>query len=122
MTKNRTSKAPAHLKAATKTWWLGVEAEYELEPHHLRLLTLAGESWDRCEQARKAIDKLGLTFTDRFGQPHKRPEIQIETDNRLAFARLLRELQLDVEAPPSASRPPRTTGIRQSNLQLSRGA
>ncbi len=96
---------PEHLARDTKKWWRSVTESYELEPHHVRLLTLACESWDRAQQAREALNG-DLTFVDRFGQPRARPEVAIERDNRLAFARLLRELDLDVSAPASAARPP----------------
>ncbi len=100
-----TVKAPKHLKTDTKHWFDQVMTDFELEQHHIRLLVLCCESWDRCEEARKAIKQHGLVFKDRFEQPHARPEIAIERDNRLAFARLLRELDLDV-SPPDDSRPP----------------
>src|SRR5882757_9583851 len=100
MTK-RNPPAPGHLSAATRRWWHAVVDEYALEPHHLRLLQLAGEAWDRCVQARELIAKHGPTFTDRFGSPRKRPEISIEESARIAFARLCRELDLDVEPPAS---------------------
>jgi len=109
--------APRHLSPPTRTWFNMVMVEYDLEPHHVRLLTLACEAWDRCTEARKALKKHGLTFEDRFGQPHARPEAKVENDSRTAFARLLRELALDVEAPE----PPRPPGIRgQANLQRGR--
>jgi|SRR3972149_658434 len=92
-------KPPRHLKPATRRWWAGVVATYELEDHHLKLLTLCGETWDRCQQAREAIAKNGLTFVDRHGSPRARPEISIERDSRIGFARLLRELALDISAP-----------------------
>src|SRR4051812_30486789 len=107
--KTKKTSAPSHLKAATKAWFDSVLAEYELEPHHIRLLTLAAQSWDRAEQARQDLSVHGLTFDDRFGQPHARPEVAIERDNRISFARLLRELALDV-SQPDESRPP---GIRR---------
>ena len=69
------------------------------------MLTLAAEAWDRGQQAREIVDRDGLTFTDRFGQPKARPEIAIERDSRIGFARLLRELALDVGGPED-SRPP----------------
>lgn len=99
-------KAPKHLKSETRRWFKGVCADYELEPHHLRLLTLAAEAWDRGQQAREALVDYGLTFNDRFNQPHARPEVAIERDARIAFARLLRELALDVEPPKQPGRPP----------------
>lgn len=90
-------RPPRHLEPATRRWFAAVCTEYELEEHHLRLLTLAGEAWDRCEAARKAIAELGLTYLDRFGAPRARPEVAIERDSRVAFARLIRELDLDID-------------------------
>jgi phage terminase small subunit len=101
-------KPPAHLTAETKAWWSEVVGAYRLEAHHLRILTLAGEAWDRCQEARKAIAKHGLTF-QKHGQPTARPEVNIERDARVGFARLLRELALDV-TPPEEVRLPRRAG------------
>jgi P27 family predicted phage terminase small subunit len=95
---------PNHLRSETAAWFTSVLKEYELDSHHIRLLTKACEAWDRSEQAREAIAKHGLTYTDRFNSPRARPECAIERDSRLAFARLVRELGLDVAAP-SESRP-----------------
>jgi phage terminase small subunit len=92
-------RPPAHLRPATRKWWKAVVADYELEQHHVRILTLAGESWDRAEMAREALAEHGMTFNDRFGQPHARPEIAIERDSRIAFCRCVRELGLDVGEP-----------------------
>lgn len=104
-------KAPDHLAPQTAAWWLSVLADYELEPHHVRLLTLAAESWDRTATARAVLDTEGLTYLDRFQAPRARPEVAIERDSRLAFARLIRELDLDIEAPAERSRPP---GLRSN--------
>jgi len=105
-------KAPTHLKAATATWWSEIVEQYELEAHHERLLTAAAEAWDRHEQARAILAKEGLTFQDRFDQPRGRPEIAVERDSRLGFARLLRELGLDIEPPGEIGRPPKIGGGR----------
>jgi phage terminase small subunit len=79
---------------------------YSLEPHHLHLLALACRAWDRAEQARQALAEAGtLTFQDDRGMVRARPEVAIERDARTGFARLLRELDLDTEVPPSAGRP-----------------
>src|SRR5262249_26114680 len=89
-----------------KRWFSEVCAEYELEAHHIKLLTLACEAWDRGQQARQELDRHGLTYTDSRGQPRIRPEIAFERDSRISFARLMRELDLDCADPDGAPRPP----------------
>ena len=108
MTKN-TPTPPKHLTSSTRKWWSSVVSEFELEGHHLKILTLSAESWDRGQQARRALQKHGIVYEDRFGQPKARPEIAIERDSRTGFARMLRELALDVD-PPTESRPPSVAG------------
>lgn len=102
--------APSHLRPETASWWQTVVAEFELEPHHLHLLRLACEAWDRGQEAREALAQHGSVFVDRFGQPRARPEIAIERDSRISFARMLRELALDVDSPTEDGRPPRISG------------
>ena len=79
--------------------------EWPLEPHHLKLLTIAAESWDRLTAAREIIDRDGMTFLDRLGHPRPRPEIAIERDCKISFMRALRELDLDLEPPTQPGRP-----------------
>ena len=104
---------PKYLAAATRAWFAQVIADYDLEPHHLKLLTLAAEAWDRGVEAREAISTHGLTYTDRFGAPRSRPEIGVERDSRIAFARLCRELDLDADAAPATPRPPALNSNRK---------
>jgi P27 family predicted phage terminase small subunit len=103
--------APSHLSTASKRWWDEIVGEYHLESHHLRLLQACAESWERMQAARTAIAKHGLTYLDAQGCPKARPEIAIERDSKVGFARLLRELDLDFE-PPSES--PRAPAIRSN--------
>jgi len=104
-----TQKPPGHLRPATQRWFTSVLEDFDLEPHHIRLLTLAAEAWDRGQAAREVVDANGMTFLDRFDQPKARPEVAIERDSRIGFARLLRELALDVDLPEEAPRAPRTS-------------
>jgi phage terminase small subunit len=99
MTSSRTLKAPKHLRPATRRWWLTVVQDYELAEHHLKILAMAGEAWDRKEAAREAIVRGGITFLDRFGSPKPRPEVAIQRDAEITFARLVRELRLDLDPP-----------------------
>lgn len=105
---------PEHLSEGVRSWWLSVIKTYALEPHHIRLLQLAGEAWDRAQQARVIIDKEGITFRDDRKNYRTHPAVGIEKDARIGFARLIRELDLDVE-PPSSSRtgPPSLRSIRR---------
>jgi len=99
-------RPPKHLTAASKRWWRAVLDDYALEEHHLRLLTLAAEAWDRAQQARETLAAEGTTYLDRFGAPRKHPAVSIEEQASSRFMRLLRELDLEGEPRPE-SRPPR---------------
>jgi phage terminase small subunit len=115
---NRRSAAaptpPKHLKPATKRWFAAVFEQYSLEEHHEKLLTLAGEAWDRCCAAREALAEHGIVYTDRFGAPRARPEVAIERDSSIAFARLIRELDLDIAPPSEPRRAPALTSNRRT--------
>ena len=99
------AKIPGHLRTITKKWFRQVSSEYVLESHHIKLLTLAAEAWERSQDCQELLTREGLTFTDRFGCPHLRPEVKAKETAETNFARLIRELNLDVE-PPRGGRPP----------------
>lgn len=101
-------RAPKHLEKPTQLWVKSVISDFDLEEHHFKLLVLAAEAWDRANAARRVVEVEGLTYNDRFGQPKARPEVAIERDSRIGFARLLRELALDGVDTPETPRPPRT--------------
>lgn len=95
---------PKYLKAGTKVWIRRILADYELEDHHIKILIMAGETWERITQARERIKKNGAYYTDRWGCPKSHPALADERNNRIVFARLLRELNLSEEGPDT--RPP----------------
>ena len=119
MTKPKTSETteapPSHLEPATQAWWRWVVTTYRLEEHHLKLLVLACEAFDRSVAARQAIGEHGLTYNNRHGEPRPRPEITVERDARLAFARLLREIDLDADPPSSEKQIPSLTRYRRGH-------
>ena len=79
----------------------------------VKLLQLAAESWDAAQQARAAVAEHGQFYTDRYGCPHPHPAVAIARDARLGYARLLRELGLDVAEPADAPRPPLRANSRR---------
>jgi P27 family predicted phage terminase small subunit len=97
---------PSHLTSATQDWWRQIVADYELEPHHLKLLEAAADAWDRMAQARATVLAEGLTIESGKGRK-QHPAVAIERDARAAFARLVRELDLDEPVPsPGRYMPP----------------
>lgn len=90
-------KPPRYLSPASRAWWQRVVEEFELAEHHVHLLTLAAEALDRGAAARRILEKKGLTFRDKHGQPRARPEALIARDAAVSYARLLKELALDGE-------------------------
>ena len=103
--RRRGPNPPDHLSDRCKTWWRSVNQDFELEDHHLHLLRLAAEALDRSEEARAILAVEGIVV--RSGDTVKaHPCVSIERDARLAVARLIRELDLDVEMPAERLRPP----------------
>jgi phage terminase small subunit len=97
-----------------------VHADYDLEEHHSRLLTMACEAWDRAAQAREIMAEDGIIVGGREAAVRPHPCIAIERDSRLAFARLIAQLSLDAETPVdtgmrTAQRSTRPGGWRGQN-------
>jgi len=98
------NEAPKHLRPETRRWWRTVIQSYELEPHHLKLLTACAEAWDRMQEARETLARDGAYYRNRFSEPRPHPALAVERDSKTTFARMLRELRLDVPVPDD--RPP----------------
>lgn len=94
-------RVPRHLSTESKKLYSHVIGSYDLPPHQLKTLRLACEALDRSTQAREVINEKGLTMLDRFEQEKPRPEVAIERDSRISYARLMRELYLEDVAPGS---------------------
>jgi P27 family predicted phage terminase small subunit len=101
-------KPPTHLSREARALWREVVREFALEPHHVAILRVSLEAFDRCETARTTIQELGTTYVDRFGAPRKHPLVSVEEAARIAFLRGMRELGLEASVPET--RPPRVGG------------
>lgn len=69
---------PEGLSETVLEWWESLTRDFELEPRHLRVATVAAQQWDRMQEAGAALAEHGLVYEDRFGAPHARPEAKIE--------------------------------------------
>jgi P27 family predicted phage terminase small subunit len=111
-TKQSLPRPPAHLSQGSKKWFRQTVEKFVLDEHHLKLLTGAAEALDRATEARNAIAKDGAYQRNRFGELRKHPALGVERDAMTTFARLLRELGLDVGN--DAPRPPEiNSGVRR---------
>lgn len=99
-------RAPEGLSKDAGAFWRHTVAEFDFEPHHERLLTLACEAWDRGRDAGEAVARDGAFYVDRHGATRPHPGLAVQRDATMTFARLLRELDLDGEPGPDP-RPPR---------------
>lgn len=97
-------KAYKKLNFHTRKWIRKVQSKFDLEEHHNRLLVLAGQCWDRAQDARAVIDSEGAIIEDRFLQKKPHPAVEIERASIVTFTRVLRELGLDLVTPED-SRP-----------------
>jgi phage terminase small subunit len=92
--------SPDHLSPAMQAWWGEITKAFVLQPHQLRTLQAGAEAWDRCQQAREALEQHGLSYTDGNGVVRARPEVAVERDSRAAFMRAVRALGLGKIEPP----------------------
>ena len=94
----RTPRAPAGLSAAAREWWRRLRNEYVIDDAAGELLLeQALRHFDRAEQARRVLDKEGVTATDSRGRPKTHPAAAVERDNRSGMLSALRALHLDLE-------------------------
>jgi P27 family predicted phage terminase small subunit len=103
--RKRGTRAPRHLTAASRRFYEQIVDDFVMEPHHLRLLQLLCEAFDRGQEARKILDQEGLVVEHQKMGKRPHPAISVERDCRTQVARLTRELNLS-EGPPDSLRPP----------------
>ncbi len=107
MNTKTTHTAPTHLSDKAKSFYRETVEGFDLEPHHVKLLTLACEALDESDSCRAAITAGGLMLADRFGKPIPHPLLAPGQAARNQFERLLRALGLDLDAPTEPHRQPR---------------
>ena len=103
---NPTLNPPSCLGDTATSWWRKVQGEFNItDAPGAALLEQAARALDRAEKARAAIDRDGLTVTDRFGCVKHHPLLPHLRDAESSFRSSLRDLRLDVELPKAVGRP-----------------
>lgn len=87
---------PPHLVPRARDLWLSVTEEYELQDWQIELLQQACETLEVIAKAALAVQEHGLTYNDRFGAPHARPEVAELRQSRTLLRGLLRDLKLEL--------------------------
>jgi phage terminase small subunit len=108
---------PADLSAATRAWWARILAQHDIKEHQLRTLLIAARSWDRSEEARQALSRHGLEYTDDRGMVRPRPSVAIERDSQIRYLRAMRELGLDRAELPDRNGSSGALGINWRQLE-----
>jgi P27 family predicted phage terminase small subunit len=103
---NTLPRPPKHLSAPARRLWRETVEGYELERHHLELLERACRALDNAIDAEEILRRDGLVVDGRYG-PRAHPAVAIARDARVAFARLLREIDLEGIAAPDPRTPRR---------------
>ena len=102
----RKPKPPSHLSAQSKKWFNAVVTGWAMEDTDLKLLTLAAENLDIAEEARKTLLTEGRYYVDSKGIQRAHPLVKAQKDAMILFARIVRDLKLDVVPPKATGRPP----------------
>jgi phage terminase small subunit len=100
-------KPSIELKTSGAKFRRAVLREYTFtDTHDFYRLDLAAHCIDRIMECQEVIDAEGCFIVDRFKQKREHPAVKTERDQKVVFCRIVRELNLDIEAPKEASRPP----------------
>jgi phage terminase small subunit len=97
MKKQKRPTAPAGLSAAARKLWAQIQDGYGVaDPAGLAILCEALRAWDRSEQARREVEKRGVTLFDKYQQARVNPAANVERDSRAAFLSALKALKVDI--------------------------
>jgi phage terminase small subunit len=102
-------KTPQGLKAQGAEFWDKVLSEFVLEKaHDLERLSLASKCLDELAADEATVAADGRFFTNtKTGQIREHPAAKAIRENKVLFARLVRELGLDLESAQESRLPGR---------------
>jgi P27 family predicted phage terminase small subunit len=102
-------KAPAHLSAEARRLWYKIARTYtDFDEYGFLVLRVALESFDRLQEARRAIEAEGVTYVTETGYKREHPALKTEKSSRDGFIAAIRLLGLNIDLPAGLGRPPGT--------------
>lgn len=102
-----TAKSPPRtLKAEGRRLWLELNRAWEFDGEAMLLLKVALEAYERLSAVREQIDREGAVLKSPSGVAHAHPGLRVEKEARSGFLQAWRMLNLGMEPPREAGRPP----------------
>jgi hypothetical protein len=78
------SSPPRYLSKQMKNFWKLTFERRDLQPHEEAIFLEACRSFERAQQARKVLQREGLTFNDRWVV--RRPALKLPSSNKAAWS------------------------------------
>jgi P27 family predicted phage terminase small subunit len=101
------------LSKEAKTLWRRLHEDWVIgESGSIAILITGLESFDRCQAARKILDRDGLTIKDKFDQVKVHPLCAVARDAEAAFRAALRQIGIDKSPPEIPARPGRPSASK----------
>jgi Phage terminase, small subunit len=102
----KSNGVPGHLAKEEAELYAKIVRAYGLHDEVSQtILTEACSSLQRARLAREAINRDGVSYKDRFGQPKPHPLCSVERDARAAALAAFRQLNLEMPRPKSKEIP-----------------
>lgn len=99
-------KIPASIKSKeARKICKDVTGNWELDESMIVLLTVALQSYQRMQDAKRILDKVGVIIKTPSGQIKKNPAAEVEKTSRAGFLIAWRMLNLGVELPGPIGKP-----------------
>ncbi|MCK4537384.1 MAG: P27 family phage terminase small subunit [Candidatus Krumholzibacteria bacterium] len=98
-------KAPTGLSAGSKGIWKALVKEWVLDRSNLVLLQTALEAYDRMIQAKRQVDKDGITVKSPSGLVRPHPALKIEKEAGSRFLQAFKMIGFNLEPPRTQGRP-----------------
>ena len=103
---------PRYLTKRALRWLDSVEREYGFLEAEMEILIATAEALDRCQWARRRLEREGSLLTSSHGNVYPHPAIQILKDSRNAFFQGCKILTISKEDPSNVEEKQKRRNLR----------